>query len=124
MPFGQEWTFAIHEALDQSGALIGPLVVAGMVAVSGYRVGFAVLAVPGALAVLALMWLRHATPVPAAYSQAEPGRAAAKPAAGAVHFQPRQSLRKLEIFGVALQAAALIAFIPLTARPARVDADS
>ncbi len=62
--------FAVHEALDQSGALLGPLLVAAMVAVIGYRAGFAALAVPGALAVLALMWLRRAVPFPAAYEGA------------------------------------------------------
>ncbi|MGH3769243.1 MAG: MFS transporter, partial [Pseudonocardiaceae bacterium] len=29
---GRGWAFALHEALDQSGAVLGPLVVAGMVA--------------------------------------------------------------------------------------------
>lgn len=64
---GRGRTFAYHEALDQAGALLGPLLVAGMVALSGYRLGFAVLAVPGALALLALVLLRRAVPAPAAY---------------------------------------------------------
>ena len=67
---GRGRTFAIHEALDQSGALAGPLLVAAMVAVSGYRLGFAVLAVPGALAMAAVIWLRRAVPQPAAYEPA------------------------------------------------------
>lgn len=58
----------MHEALDQSGALVGPLVVAGMVALSGYRLGFAVLAGPGVLVALTLFWLRRAAPAPAAYA--------------------------------------------------------
>jgi MFS family permease len=68
---GRGWAFAVHEALDQSGALLGPLLVAAMVAVSGYRLGFAVLAVPGALALVTLAWLRRAVPVPAAYEPAD-----------------------------------------------------
>ncbi|MEV7027634.1 MFS transporter, partial [Kitasatospora sp. NPDC093558] len=64
--------FALHEALDQSGALLGPLLVAAMIAVSGFRLGFAVLAVPGALALLTLAWLRRAVPVPAAYEAPHP----------------------------------------------------
>jgi MFS family permease len=64
---GRGRTFALHEALDQSGALIGPLVVAGAVAVSGLRLGFAVLALPGAVALFALIWLRRAVPAPSAY---------------------------------------------------------
>ena len=67
---GRGRAFALHEALDQSGALAGPLLVAAMVAVSGYRLGYAVLAVPGALAMAAVLWLRRAVPQPAAYEPA------------------------------------------------------
>lgn len=74
--------FAIHQALDQSGAMVGPLIVAGMVALSGYRLGFAVLAVPGVLAVLTLTWLRRAVPAPAAYETAPHRPAAGTPALG------------------------------------------
>jgi MFS family permease len=75
--FGRGRAFAIHEALDQSGALVGPLVVAGMIAVSGYRAGFAVLAFPAVLALLMLAWMRRAVPVPHAYEgpHAEKGTA-------------------------------------------------
>jgi MFS family permease len=66
---GRGMAFALHEALDQSGAMLGPLLVAAMIALSGYRLGFAVLAVPGALALLTLAWLRRAVPHPAAYEQ-------------------------------------------------------
>lgn len=68
---GRGKAFAYHEALDQSGALLGPLLVAAMVAVSGYRLGFAVLALPGALAVLMLARLRRAVPDPAGYEDAD-----------------------------------------------------
>jgi MFS family permease len=73
---GHGWSFAVHEALDQTGAVLGPLLVAAMVAVSGYRLGFAILAVPAALALLALAWLRRAVPVPAAYEAGAPALAA------------------------------------------------
>ena len=66
---GRGRAFAVHEALDQSGALVGPLVVAAAVAVSGFRLGFAVLALPGLVALVALAWLRRAVPVPAAYER-------------------------------------------------------
>ncbi|SEL51210.1 MFS transporter [Streptacidiphilus jiangxiensis] len=69
---GRGRAFALHEALDQSGALLGPLLVAAMIAVSGYRLGFAVLAVPGALALLTLAWLRRAVPRPEAYEKPHP----------------------------------------------------
>lgn len=52
---GYGWGFGVHEALDQLGALIGPLVVAFVVARHGnYRAAFAVLLVP-ALITLALV---------------------------------------------------------------------
>jgi MFS family permease len=75
--------FAVHEALDQSGALLGPLLVAGMVVLSGYRAAFLVLAVPGALVLLALLSLRRAVPQPSVYENvdthaiARPGESAA-----------------------------------------------
>ncbi len=56
---GQGWGFGIHEAMDKGGALLGPLIIAGILAVSGdnYRLAFAWLAVPvtGALATLVLL---------------------------------------------------------------------
>ena len=70
---GRGTGFAIHEALDQVGAVIGPLIVAGMIAWSGYRAGFAVLAIPGALTLLMLAWLRRAVPQPSAYESAHRG---------------------------------------------------
>lgn len=69
---GRGKAFALHEALDQSGALFGPLLVAGMVAASGYRLGFAVLAIPGVLAIVVLAWLRRAVPHPSAYEPPPP----------------------------------------------------
>ncbi|MFB9835283.1 MFS transporter [Actinoallomurus acaciae] len=76
---GRGKAFALHESLDQSGALLGPLLVAAMIAASGYRLGFAVLAVPGAVALLTLTWLRRAVPRPAAYEAVhlDPGSASA-----------------------------------------------
>lgn len=52
---GHGYAFGLHEFLDQLGALIGPLVVAAAVLVSGYRLGFAVLLVP-ALIALVFLW--------------------------------------------------------------------
>jgi len=48
--------FAVHKALGQVGAVAGPLVVAGIAALTGALwPALAVLAVPGALAVLLLL---------------------------------------------------------------------
>jgi len=47
---GFGWAFGLHEALDQFGALFGPLSVAGVLALRGsYRLAFAALAVPAAI---------------------------------------------------------------------------
>lgn len=61
---GHGHAFGLHELLDQIGAIIGPLVVAGALTSSGhwlgltgYRLGFAILIVP---AMLALFFLWHA----------------------------------------------------------------
>jgi MFS family permease len=65
---GRGHVFAVHEALDQTGALIGPLVVAAILAARhSYTTGFAVLAIPGALAMLTLAYLRRHVPQPSAY---------------------------------------------------------
>ena len=75
--------FAVHEAMDQVGALIGPLTVAGVLALhGGYGTALGVLAVPGAAALGLLVWLRARVPDPAAYeaSAAEPAHTMGKPA--------------------------------------------
>ena len=54
----------VHKALDQIGAFAGPLLVAGVVALAGAVLwpGFAVLAVPGAVAMVLLVMTRHRMP--------------------------------------------------------------
>ena len=60
---GRGWAFAIHEALDQAGAFIGPLIVAGAIALTGvYGPGFLVLAVPGLGVMAVLVLLRRRVP--------------------------------------------------------------
>ncbi|MGW2523143.1 MFS transporter [Streptomyces sp. NPDC001617] len=63
--------FAVHEAMDQVGALIGPLVVAGVLALTGgdYGPALGVLAVPGVAVLGLLVWLRARVPDPAAYER-------------------------------------------------------
>jgi MFS family permease len=58
--------FGLHEAMDQAGALIGPLVVAFILAHHGsYREGFAVLLIPAILTILFLLVARFLYPKPA-----------------------------------------------------------
>ena len=61
--------FAVHEALDQIGAVLGPLTVAAVLAVTGddYRPALGVLALPGAAALALLVWVRRRVPDPAVY---------------------------------------------------------
>ncbi|MEJ2291916.1 MAG: MFS transporter [Deinococcales bacterium] len=59
---GRGRAFGLHELLDQVGALIGPLAVAGAVALSGYRLGFGVLLVPAVAAMVVLLRARGLEP--------------------------------------------------------------
>jgi MFS family permease len=68
---GRGKAFGLHEALDSAGGLLGPLAIAGILALGGgYRLSFALLAVPGVLALVVLMRLRAAVPEPADYDPA------------------------------------------------------
>ena len=57
----------MHKALDQVGAFAGPLLVAGVVALGSLWAGMAVLAVPGAIAMVLLLTLRRRVPDPGVY---------------------------------------------------------
>jgi MFS family permease len=62
---GAGWAFGVHEAMDQTGALLGPLAVAVILFIGGtYQVAFAALAVPAfaSLAVLAVARRRFPHP--------------------------------------------------------------
>jgi MFS family permease len=62
---GRGWAFGLHEALDQVGAVAGPLVVAGVLYVhGGYRRAFAILLVPAVLALACLVAARIRYPEP------------------------------------------------------------
>jgi MFS family permease len=63
---GRGWVFGVREALDAAGAMVGPLIVAGVLYLHGtYRGGFAVLAVPAVLTLLVLASARRQYPHPA-----------------------------------------------------------
>lgn len=77
---GQGKAFALHEALDQVGALVGPLLVGAALALSGsYGPGFLLLAVPGLGAMLILLWLKRRVPDPAVYEAAGPQPTSGQP---------------------------------------------
>jgi MFS family permease len=70
--------FAVHEALDQVGAVAGPLTVAAVLAATGddFTPALTMLAIPGAAALLLLVRIRIRVPDPARY---EPAAAAPRP---------------------------------------------
>ena len=64
---GSGKAFALHEALDQIGAIIGPLILATVLLLQGetaYRTGYAILLIPAVLAILTLLLARHNFPHP------------------------------------------------------------
>lgn len=67
--------FAVHKSLDLTGALLGPVIVAAVLAATGLiSAAFAVLAVPAAISLAVLLWLRRRV--------AEPGGPQGSAAAG------------------------------------------
>lgn len=63
---GYGWGFGVHEALDQFGALVGPLLIALVLALSAhsYKTAFAALAVPAAIMLCLLAVARVLYPRP------------------------------------------------------------
>ncbi len=62
---GPGWGFGLHEALDQIGAVSGPLIVASVLVLKGsFRMGFALLAVPALFALGILCAARFLYPSP------------------------------------------------------------
>lgn len=62
--------FAVHEAMDQIGAITGPLLVAGMLALThvNYLPTFAILALPGGATLCCCSGCADAYPTPSAMS--------------------------------------------------------
>ncbi len=62
---GRGWGFGLHEALDQVGAIAGPLLLTAVLAAgSSYRAGFLLLAVPAGVAIGILATARRLNPSP------------------------------------------------------------
>ena len=63
---GRGYGFGLHEALDQTGAVLGPLLLAAILALheGDYRLAFLSLAVPGVLTLIVLAWTRRRFPHP------------------------------------------------------------
>lgn len=70
---GRGSAFGVHQALDQTGAVLGPLLLAAVLGwrEGDYRLAFGVLLVPGLLVLVLLFWLRHRVPDPRLYEGTE-----------------------------------------------------
>lgn len=87
---GAGWAFGLHEAMDTTGAIVGPLAVsAALFFGQGYKLSFAMLVVPAVISIAVLLIARSQFPVPRDLEVAEPIR------------QPRELPRKFWIFSVA-----------------------
>ena len=70
---GRGSAFGVHQALDQTGAVLGPLLLAGLLAwrAGDYTLAFGALIVPGLGVLGMLAWLRFRVPDPAVYEPVE-----------------------------------------------------
>ncbi|MET3808280.1 MFS family permease [Nakamurella sp. UYEF19] len=66
---GRGTAFGVHQAMDQFGAMLGPLLLAAVLGwrAGDYRLAFGVLIIPGAVVLILLLWLRRRVPDPADY---------------------------------------------------------
>jgi MFS family permease len=70
---GRGWGFGLHEAMDQMGAMLGPLLVAAVLFLGGsYERGFAILLIPAALVIVVLVAARRLYPEPAVLERLTP----------------------------------------------------
>jgi MFS family permease len=73
---GQGWVFGFREAMDQTGATIGPLIVALVLFLhGGFSLAFSVLAIPALLMLLVLIGARREYPRPEDLETARPVQA-------------------------------------------------
>jgi hypothetical protein len=92
---GRGWAFGVHEALDQVGALVGPLLAAAILAIRGdYKFAFAILVIPAAITVVTVLITRMTYP--------DPGGVTTRPVDARTQGLPRE-------FWIYLVGAALVA---------------
>ena len=69
---GTGFGFGLHEAMDQIGAFIGPLLfTAGLALKGGYKLGFHMMWVPAVLTVVVVVFVRYRFPDPARFETAD-----------------------------------------------------
>lgn len=74
---GRGSAFGVHQAMDQAGAVAGPLLLAAVLwqNAGNYRLAFGILVLPGIIVMALLFWLRRRVPDPAAYEVGAPASA-------------------------------------------------
>jgi len=86
---GAGWAFGLHEAMDTTGAILGPLAVsAALYFGQGYKVSFGMLVVPAVISIIVLLVARSQFPTPRDLEVVEPIR------------EPRALPRKFWIYSV------------------------
>lgn len=72
---GVGWGFGLHEAMDQAGATLGPLITAGMLYLKGndFAWAFGILAIPALLSLASLVYARWKFPHPENLEIKKPG---------------------------------------------------
>jgi len=69
---GRGWGFGIHEAMDQIGAIVGPLIMSLALYLGlGFRGGFSLLLIPAVLLLVVLMSVKRTTPAPQKFEMEE-----------------------------------------------------
>lgn len=57
--------FGLHEAMDQTGAILGPLIIAAVLFLGGdYKAGFALMVIPAIMALIVLLYAKYSYPDP------------------------------------------------------------
>ena len=70
---GYGWAFGIHEALDQAGALVGPIFASIILAIKGqYKYAFALLAIPAITTIILVLFTRLTYPHPERFDTTPP----------------------------------------------------
>lgn len=70
---GQGWAFGLHEALDQTGATLGPLMMAlTLYMKNGYRHGYALLIIPALLSIATVLIARYIYKNPKSFEKPSP----------------------------------------------------
>ncbi|HET7724829.1 MAG TPA: MFS transporter [Propionibacteriaceae bacterium] len=121
---GRGSAFGVHQALDQTGALLGPLLLAAVLSwrEGDYRLAFGILAVPGVVLLVMLAWLRSRVPDPRDYESPDHDEAEPEPQPSPAAVAPRlpavfwQYVTVVAVLSAGVASFPLIAFHALDTR--------